>query len=160
VKSLVVYYSRSGRTRKVGELIAQKLKSDIEEIVDKQNRSGMKGYLFSGRDAFLNKFTQIQSSDVNLSNYDLVIIGSPIWAGKMPPAIRTFLNVSSAKKVGFYCTCGGSDSRRIFADMHSIMVDSKLLGTLRVTKKEMKFGVSKKVDFFARKLKVGAKHSS
>ena len=44
MRSLVVYYSRTGVTKKVAEAISRKLGSDVEEIIDQRDRSGPKGY--------------------------------------------------------------------------------------------------------------------
>ncbi|HBP51341.1 TPA: flavodoxin, partial [Candidatus Shapirobacteria bacterium] len=51
MKTLVVFYSRTGNTRRMGELIAQKLHADIDEIIDQKSRSGIIGWILSGRDA-------------------------------------------------------------------------------------------------------------
>lgn len=66
VKSLVVYYSRTGNTRFVAEMIAEKLKADIEELIDKKGRGGSIGFLIAGKDAALKKETQMGRSNTLL----------------------------------------------------------------------------------------------
>ena len=51
MKALVVYYSRTGHTKKVGDELVKALPCDVEEIVDTANRSGPVGWLKSGRQA-------------------------------------------------------------------------------------------------------------
>ena len=58
VKSLVVFYSRSGTTRKVAEKITNLLKSDIEEDIDMKNRAGALGGFISAKDAALKRLTE------------------------------------------------------------------------------------------------------
>jgi len=56
---LIVYYSRSGFTKQLVQELAVHLHADLEEIIDKKDRSGAIGYLFSGRDAWQEKTTEI-----------------------------------------------------------------------------------------------------
>ena len=51
MKSLVVYYTRTGNTKFVAETIAAELGSDIEEVVDIKKREGTLGYMSASRDA-------------------------------------------------------------------------------------------------------------
>lgn len=51
MKTSVIFYSRTGNTRKIAEELSNSLKCDTEEIVDTQKRSGVFGYIRSGRDA-------------------------------------------------------------------------------------------------------------
>ena len=71
---LVVYYSRTGNTRKLAKIIAEKLKADIEEIEDSTSRSGPLGWLRAGRDAGLKSLTKLKPLKKDPSNYDMVII--------------------------------------------------------------------------------------
>ena len=102
MKSLVLFYSRTGNTGKIANEIAVKLNSDIEEIFDKKNRKGIFGYLAAAKDAATKKFTQIEEVKKDLSQYDLVIIGTPVWAWGMAPAIRTYLSKNKFNKLAFF----------------------------------------------------------
>jgi flavodoxin len=90
MKILVTYYSKDGHTKKVAESLAKSLKVDIDEIVDLRNRSGIKGWLLAGRDGMKGALTEIKTSK-NPKNYDLVILGTPIWAWNSAPATRTYV---------------------------------------------------------------------
>ena len=59
MKTLVVYYSRTGFTKLVAEMIADKLGADCKEIIDKTDRKGVLGYLKAARDAMQKKKTKI-----------------------------------------------------------------------------------------------------
>ena len=112
VKSLVVYYSRTGNTRFVAEMIAEKLKADIEELIDKKGRGGSIGFLIAGKDAALKKETQIGEIKHPPSGYNFIVLGVPVWAKEVPPAMRTYLNRHdlSKKRVAFFNTNSlGSD---------------------------------------------------
>jgi flavodoxin len=119
VKTLVVYYSRTGSTQRVAEALAKNLKADMEEIVDLAPRSGAAGWLRGGRDATLKRCTPIQDLKILPDDYELVVIGTPVWAFNVTPAIRTFLHEygSRCQRVAFFCVMGGSGDSRTFRTM-------------------------------------------
>ncbi len=122
MKILVVFYSRTGNTRKIAESIESCLGCDIEEIIDTKNRSGIFGYMMAGRDSFLKKSSTIKELQKDASSYDLVIIGSPVWAWNVPAPLRTYLSreKNNFKKVAFFCTMDGNDSSGLFGEMKKL----------------------------------------
>ncbi len=110
MKTLVVYYSRTGITKRIAETISESLDCEIEEIVDKKNRGGILGYLKSGYEASRNKLSVIEDPKHDLSKYDLLIVGTPVWAGKMSVPLRTYLhkNMEKIPLLACFCTAGGS----------------------------------------------------
>ncbi|MEM0465370.1 MAG: flavodoxin domain-containing protein [Candidatus Pacearchaeota archaeon] len=141
VKSLVVYFTRTGTTKKVAEEIARQLSSDIEEIIDKVNRKGVMGFIKSIFDAIRKKFTEIDNIKKLPIDYDLIIVGSPVWAGTLSPAIRTYLmqqkQILFEKKVVFFCTMGGNNSKKIFIQMEKL-IGKKPIHTIAIRSKEVK----------------------
>ena len=97
---LCVYYSRTGKTRRTMTEIAAALDAELVELTDGVPRAGLVGVIRSCLDAvrkstrFLVPFTTAKP----VKDYDLVIIGTPIWAGRCSSVIREFL-----KKYGRDC---------------------------------------------------------
>ncbi|HSQ48774.1 MAG TPA: flavodoxin [Candidatus Deferrimicrobiaceae bacterium] len=104
MKTLVVYYTLSGNSKFAAEAIAAELGADLEEVIDLKKRQGKLAFLSNGRDAGQGKLTEIAPLKKNPTDYDLVIIGGPIWNKSPTPAIRTYLDKTnlSGKKVGFF----------------------------------------------------------
>jgi len=153
MKVLVVYYSRTGNTRLVAETIAKGLNADIEEIKDLKDRIGIFGYLRSGYEAIFKKLTDIKPINKNLEEHDLIVIGSPVWAGRLPSPVRTFLISYGHKirKTAFFATCGIS-SGKIFSQMEELAKSP--IATLVVKDKEVKSGeYREKIEEFIEKLK-------
>ena len=110
-KKLVVYYSYTGHTKMIAESIQKKLGCDILEIKtvipyskdydtvvnDEQNSESS------------NHLPEIQNLNIDLSNYDEIILGTPVWWYRPVPAIRTFLtqNDLSGKIIKPYATNAG-----------------------------------------------------
>jgi flavodoxin len=138
MKTLIVFYSRTGTTKKLAEKIAEFLKADIEEIIDLKDRSGAVGWLASGRDAMKKKLTDIKKINNDISKFDLIIIGTPNWAGSVTPAIRTFLlkNKDNIKKIAFFCTMGGENPGKVFIQMQEL-INIRPLGILALNAKEV-----------------------
>ena len=133
LKSLVVYYTRTGNSRFVAETIAAEIGADVEEVIDMKKRSGVFGYLSGGKDARQGKETQIAPTKKFLADYDLIIVGTPIWAGRTTPAITTYLkkNNLSGKKVAVFFTQGGKKPQGI-EQIKALMPNSECISRTHI----------------------------
>ncbi len=106
MKKLVVYYSFEGDTKLIGDAIAEEIGADVLELKllkEVKKKEYMKNYL--GEKQVLMKTKPILLPfDIKPQDYDLIIIGTPIWSGTFAPAIRTFFTEEkfSDKKIGLY----------------------------------------------------------
>jgi len=123
MKTLIVYYSRTGVTKKLAQKMALELDADLEEVVDTDKRSGVIGYLRSGRDAMRKKLAIIDPLLYNPADYDLVIVGTPTWANTMACAIRTYLHnyAKDIKQVAFFATRGGEAEEKAIKSMAELL---------------------------------------
>ncbi|MBU7017822.1 MAG: NAD(P)H-dependent oxidoreductase [Theionarchaea archaeon] len=121
MKALVIYYSRTGNTETVAEALAAALQCDKEAIIDTKKRSGPLGYVSSGRDAKQESLTVIEDIKRDVSEYDLVIIGTPVWAGRVSTPVRTFIHQhKNLKRVAFFTTQGSEDPGEALKDMEAL----------------------------------------
>jgi flavodoxin len=141
MKALVVFYSRTGTTKQVAEELAQSLNCDSEELIDKKKRSGPLGFVAAGRDATQKKLTKLAEIKRDPSLYDMVILGTPIWAGTLSSATRTYIvnNKSKFARVAFFCT-NGSGGQQLFAEMEALC-ERRPVSTLALPQTEVKKGV-------------------
>jgi flavodoxin len=119
---LVVYYSRSGHTAKIARSIARRLDADVEELFEEPPRAaGIAGYLRAGLDAARGRTGRLRPMVNDPAKYDLVIVGTPVWASSVTPAVRSFLeaNASRVRRIAFFLTHGGSGRARVLAQMES-----------------------------------------
>ena len=79
MRSLVVFYSRTGNSKFVAEKVASELRADTEEVVDLKNRRGLFGFIKAGYDATLGKETKIEKTQNSPRDYDLIVVGTPVW---------------------------------------------------------------------------------
>jgi flavodoxin len=154
MKILVVFYSRSGNTKKIAESISESLDCDIEEIVDTEKRGGIIGYIKSGYEASRGKLSKIEDTKNDVAQYDLVIIGTPVWAGKMAVPVRTYITQNHAKfnNMAFFSTAGGTNFDGTFSDMKEVSGTSPI-AEIGIRTKEVQDGSYKtKVTEFLTKI--------
>lgn len=155
MKSLVVFYSRTGHTKKIGEIISNEANWEYEEILDTKKRAGFIRFIKCGMDATRKKTTIIKEIDKDPELYDLIILGTPVWNKRMPPATRTYINENKnkIKKVAFFCTEGGKGGPQVFESM-ATLCDKIPTATLEITRKEIKKNLhADKIKQFIQKIK-------
>lgn len=124
MKGIIVYYSKTGNNKKLGEILKEKLNFTSEEIIDKKRREGILGFIVSGYDALFKRLTQIENLKQDIENFEHIIIGTPVWAGNITPAIRTFL-VENKDKIKNYSVFSvsvyGEKNIKILNDFENII---------------------------------------
>jgi flavodoxin len=133
MKILVVSYSRTGTTARLGEKIAQKLVAKTDAVIDETDRNGIRGWLGGGKDALFEKPTVVKF-EKDPKEYDLVIIGTPVWVGTMTPAIRKYILENEFAKVAFFATFAGNISKT-FKEMEKLC--KKPIAVLGVKDKDL-----------------------
>ena len=128
---LVAYYSRTEVTKKLAEAIAAETGADIEEIVSKVKYDGKIGFARGGKDA--GQFEH------DVSDYDLVYLGVPVWAGKAANPMISYIKQNEGKfnDVKFFVTAGGSGFEGAIEQMEKY-VGKAPLKTLTLVTKQVK----------------------
>ena len=115
-KILVSYFSASGVTRNVAENIAKFVEGDLFEIepkekytredLDWRNKKSRSSVEMQNREYR----PEIKEKSIDISNYDIILVGFPIWWGVAPTVVNTFLESKdfSDKTLIPFCTSGGS----------------------------------------------------
>jgi len=103
----VVYFSKTGNSKRVAEKIGSKLACDVIEITDNKNWKGIIGFLKGGYYASTKKDVEIKVPK-NLDDADELIVVSPLWASGVAPAIKSFLKTTTLNKVHLVVTSTGS----------------------------------------------------
>lgn len=103
---LVVFYSRSGTTRRLARQIAESLDADLEEIHEPRHRAGFFGYVRSANDALRTRECPITPPRRDPSLYDLVVIGTPVWMGRPSAPVQAYMAglADRCRRVAFFGT--------------------------------------------------------
>jgi len=112
VKTLIVYYSRTGTTRKLAQALADAFGADISEIRCDRYGPGPFRYLRAGYDSVKANLPPIDMPQTRFLDYDLVLIGGPIWTSYPALPIRALLagKPELPERVGLFLTYGGHSS--------------------------------------------------
>jgi len=146
-KTLIVYYSRTGNTRAISESIKDTLECTIQEIKDLKDRSGISGFIGGMIDVRKNPTTDISPKEVSLEGYNLLIIGTPGWGGKITPAINTFINMTdfAGKKVVLFSVVSGQMPQKTLDEYSELInsrggqvIDTFIIKTLWINQDEMR----------------------
>ena len=107
-KKLVAFFSASGTTKKVAQMIAEEAKADLFEIEPKV------------------PYTAIMKKEMDMSSYDEILLGFPIWWYVAPTIINTFLEAYdfSGKKIVLFATSGGSGFGNTVKELQSSASDA------------------------------------
>ena len=92
MKTAVVYYSLQGNIRYVAEKVSAKLGADLIELIPVKAYpdKGMKKFIWGGSAVTFKKKPELEPYSFNADDYDLVILGTPVWASGFTPPLRTF----------------------------------------------------------------------
>lgn len=137
-KVLIVYYSLEGNTKKISERIAKELTAELLEVKPKKDISSnnFKKYLWGGKQVIFKQQPELMPINVSINNFDVIIIGTPVWAGSYAPAIRSFLNqyTFNNKKIALFCTHEGGKGK-IFNNFKKILeTNNTILDTMDLNK--------------------------
>ena len=115
MKRLFIYYSYTGN----GEVVAQKMQEKGFELRKVETVKGLPKVFFfamlsGGFQAGMKKKAKLKEFDYDISQYDEVVIGSPIWNGRITPAINTILaNINlENKNVSFIFYAGSGQGKQ------------------------------------------------
>ncbi|MFC0904698.1 flavodoxin family protein [Clostridium sp. MT-14] len=132
-KILVVYYSLEGNTKLIAEAISKVVSSDILQIKPKKdiNPKSKMRYLIGGKKSITKEKPELLSYDVKAENYDVLFIGTPVWAGNFAPAMRSFFASTNLKhkKIALF-SCNGGGNGKTFENMKSELQGNEFLGEI------------------------------
>jgi len=129
-KIMIAYYSHSGHTKSLAKIIQSQTGGDMFEI------QPQKAYTND-----YNKLTEIAQNEQktgkmpeltdngDVSSYDVIFVGTPVWWGTMSNPVKKFLTVNNfeGKTVIPFCTHGGGGAAATFSDIQKLLPKSKVL---------------------------------
>jgi menaquinone-dependent protoporphyrinogen IX oxidase len=121
---LCVYYSRTGNTKRVIEEVGRELDAEVVRINDAVERTGWKGFFRCGLDAVRAQSGPLLhfETDRPLEEYRLVILGTPVWAGRCSSIARSFLKTYGKKlpRIAYVVTRSGEGKfQEVYRQMDS-----------------------------------------
>ena len=159
MKAAIVYYSLEGNTQYVAEKIAKELNADMIRLMPvKEYPTGkVSKYIWGGKSAMHKETPKLKEYRFDAQNYDLVLLGTPIWAQTYAPPLRTFLTETklAGKKVALFVCSAGGLAENCFAQLEKELSDCAVVSTLRLVNplKNSRTNDDKQIADFCAKLK-------
>jgi flavodoxin len=130
-KALVLYYSQTSNTKVVAEEIASKLDAEIEEIVATEPYDGdfhatIERCMKEREEGII---PEIQPIKADLSQFDIIFLGYPVWFGTYAPPVNAFLSQTdlSGKKIVPFCTFGSGGLESSVKDLTEKQPNAEIL---------------------------------
>lgn len=139
MRTLIVYYSRTGTTRKLADALAAELKADVGEIRCDRYRPGGLRYLRAGYDSLNGNMPPIELPQKNPSEYDLVLIGAPVWTSYPALPIRAYLDNSPElpARIALFLTHGGHSPPEKTVEMMTSLLPRQIEAALTLSADEV-----------------------
>ncbi|MCM8771742.1 MAG: flavodoxin domain-containing protein [Candidatus Omnitrophica bacterium] len=141
-KVIIIYFSQTGNTKKLSTKIYEILKEkglevSLFELESKERRNFFRNCI----DAIKGKIYYIEKMP-SIENYEIVFIGSPVWAGKITPLVRSLIKESNFqnKKVFPFITYGSGLGRiRALKEFEKLIIEKggEIIGELDVKGKKI-----------------------
>ena len=155
MKILIIYYSYEGNADMIANLIKNRTNGDLLRLKPKKDvkQTRISKYLWGGKQVVMNEKPELEAINRSPNDYDLIFIGTPVWAFSFAPAINTFIseNKIENKKIALFCTSGGGKGRT-FQKLKEKIPNNNFIGEiefiepLKKDKKEIENKVSEWLD--------------
>ena len=141
MKICYICHSESGNTKGISVRCIAATGGETIEVHDLQHYNRVSKYIVGGRRAMKGLLDPIEPSVIDVSGYDMIVIGSPVWAGRPTPAINAAIDAMKGcegKKCVIFVTCGGTPGESTTL-MKKVLEEKKVevVGTMVFAKKDL-----------------------
>lgn len=156
MKTLLVFHSRSGTTRRVARELASRLKADVEEIVPLQPHAESRlGYAQCALESMAALTPAIVPPTRDPRRYERVVVGTPVWFWSLSSPVRTWLmqqrEALTRARLGLFCTMGGSGASIAFERMETL-AGRESAARLALTAEQVQHGSAHEINGFVHAL--------
>ena len=127
MKAVVVFYSLEGNMKGVAELIREFSDAELLQLhpVKEYPTKGAKKSIWGGKSAVMGNTPKLQPYIFDADKYDVIIIGTPVWASTLTPPVRTFLTENRealvGKRLAAVVTYMGSGAQKTLSKMRGLL---------------------------------------
>ena len=145
MKTLIVFFSLEGNTEYVANKMKEKLGADLLRLVPKKayHDKGFAKFFWGGKSAVMAEKPELEGYEVDLSSYERVVFGFPVWASNFTPPIRTFIEdnkdgLRGKRFAAFACQSGAGADKALAKLAKAVGVDDFELKEVFIDPKDKK----------------------
>lgn len=132
--TLVVYFSFEGNTKLIAETIAETVGADLAELKTSKEypKQGFQKFFWGGRSVLFGEKPELTNSPIDLSRYDTIMIGTPVWVGSFVPPLKTFLSKYriTGKRIALFACHGGGGAKKCMANIKAAIPENDFIGEI------------------------------
>ena len=155
MKTLILFYSRTGTTETIADALAAELDATVARIFCRKYDGGWFRYLLAGYDSVKGRLPKIEVPDLDFRSFDRIILGTPIWTSYPALPMRAFLSGQPdlPDHMSLFLTFGGHSPPEKAEEFLSDLLPGKLEARLNISQKAVDSGqISGPISEFVRKL--------
>ena len=139
MKTAVIYYSRSGITKKIAEKVQAKFDADMFFV---EPEKAYKGFASAVARVIVEKARKKNAAPgsvpADFSAYDTVFIGFPVWAASLPGFLQEYIRRSdlAGKRVIPFATAGNNGRESSLETLKQLLPDSRITDYFYTSVKE------------------------
>jgi len=127
---LIVYYSLTGNTKFIAEVLIDSIEADVLELkpIKELKADSSTRFIWGGYQSTMKKKPKLMDFDVNPLEYDLIILGTPVWAWNISPPMRSFLSKFdfSGKNVALWM-CHAGDGIKAMKRFKETLINANIV---------------------------------
>lgn len=134
MKSIVIYYSLDGNTEMIASLIKENIDADLIKIqpIKEVPKSGFMKYFWGGKSVVFNEKPALLNEPIDLTSYDKIYIGSPVWNASYAPPLTTFFTINKVVNKDIYLfACHGGGGTKVFnKKLSNLLLNNTIVSTI------------------------------
>lgn len=157
MKSAVVFFSYDGNTRYLAGKISRELNSELIElsVVRQRHATDRETFAWRTRQVSTSPIPEVRFADFAFHEADLIVVGTPVWAGSMAPAVRSFFRSYDFFRTNFALfACYAGRVGSALQHMKDMLIGNTIIGELSIREplQHNREGASHEVTMWARQL--------
>jgi flavodoxin len=140
----IIYHSHFGTTRRIAKKVKVACGGDLIEVMPQKNYNALTLYVLGGYRAMKDVQDPIEQKKIDVTGYDMIVLGSPVWAGKPTPAINAAiaaLRGCEGKRAIIFATCKSQPGQTVGILRKRLeTMGIRVIGVFVFTKKDLKDG--------------------
>ncbi len=130
MKAAIVFYSFSGNTKRAASFLQNKLKEKqiTAELIDLRPKMETSSFFKQSKQALLKQRVGLIEAQQDLTQYDYVFFASPVWAFRIAPALRSYLDkvqgLQTKKTICFLTYGSGTGSAKALHELEDILEEN------------------------------------
>lgn len=140
----IIYHSHSGTTRRIAKKLKVACGGDLIEVMPRKKYNPLTLYVLGGYRAMKDLQDPIEQKRIDVTGYDMIVLGSPVWAGKPTPAINAAIDALhgyEGKTAIIFATCKSQPGQTVGIIKQRLeTMGIRVIGVFVFTQKDLKDG--------------------